>query len=321
MHTRRVPALLVVLAALCCSMAATAEPVVIAHRGASGYLPEHTLEAYAYAHALGADFIEPDLVLTKDDVLVALHDIHLESTTEVEMRFPDRARDDGKWYAADFTLAELKSLAVHERLPNRFPMGDAAFCVPTFVEVIELVQGLNKTTGRTAGIYPELKQPSWHKREGRDMLTPFVKTLRQYGYDKADAPIFIQCFEHRVLKKLRDAFGVRAPMIALVGGGKVFDQVVSADGLDAIAAYAQGIGPDKGRVYKDPGIVTRAHARGLDVHPYTLRADSVPGAFADFAEEMHTLFVVHGADGAFTDFTDHTRAFIDAQDWSTAPAP
>lgn len=292
--------------------AAPAQPVVIAHRGASGYLPEHTLEAYAMAYALGADYIEQDLVMTRDGVLVCLHDIHLESTTDVEERFPDRAREDGRWYAADFTLAEIQTLRAHERLPKRFPVGHADFVAPTFTQAIELVQGLNTSTGKAVGIYPELKQPSFHRREGLDMLAPFVETLRRHGYDAPDAPIFIQCFEHKTLQQLRADHGVKAPMIALVGGDAFFDRAVSAEGLAEIAAYAQGIGPDKGRVFKDPELVQRAHANGLAVHPYTLRADVVPRAYENFEAEMRALFVEMGVDGAFTDHTDRARAFIDA---------
>jgi glycerophosphoryl diester phosphodiesterase len=300
------------VAVLLSCAAAPAQPVVIAHRGASGYLPEHTLEAYAMAYALGADYVEQDLVMTKDGALVCLHDIHLESTTDVEERFPDRAREDGRWYAADFTLAEIKTLRAHERLPKRFPVGHADFAVPTFEEAIELVRGLNTSTGRAVGIYPELKQPSFHRREGLDMTAPFVEALRRHGYDAADAPIFIQCFEHKTLQQLRAEHGVKAPMIALVGGDAFFDRAVSAGGLAEIAEYAQGIGPDKGRVFKDPELVERAHANGLAVHPYTLRADVVPRAFENFEAEMRALFVDMGADGAFTDHTDRTRAFIDA---------
>ena len=140
--------------------------IVIAHRGASGYLPEHTLPAYALAHGMGADFIEPDLVLTRDGHLICLHDIYLQETTNAEQLFPDRARDDGRWYAADFTLDEIRRLQAEERLDSRFPKGASRFAVPAFTEMIELVQGLNGRTGRAVGIYPELKAPAWHRAEG-----------------------------------------------------------------------------------------------------------------------------------------------------------
>lgn len=286
-------------------------PVIIAHRGASGYLPEHTLVAYAYAHAEGADFIEPDLVMTKDGVLICLHDIHLEATTDVEERFPERTRRDGRWYAADFTLEEIRSLNAHERLKNRFPADKGRFQVPTFDEMIALVQGLNASTGRTAGIYPELKNPMFHTREGLDMAPVFVETLRAHGYDAPDAPIFIQCFEHRTLQRLREEFGVKAPMIALITNSGLFDAAVTPEGLAAIAEFAQGIGPDKQRIYDDPDLVKRAHALGLAVHPYTLRADHVGKGFDSFAAEVQALFVEHGADGAFTDYPRKTREALE----------
>lgn len=148
-------------------MAQDAPQIVIAHRGASGYLPEHTLEAKAMAHAQGAHYIEQDLVLTKDDVPVVLHDIHIDTVTDVVEKFPTRKRDDGRYYALDFTLAELKTLRATERFnavtgkqvyPNRFPKGQGRFEIATLAEELQLIQGLNHSTGRVAGIYPEIDQ-------------------------------------------------------------------------------------------------------------------------------------------------------------------
>jgi len=129
------------------------------------------------AYALGADYVEQDLALTKDGRFICVHDIHLEATTNVEEVFPDRKRPDGRWYVADFTLEEVKRLRAHERLPHRFPMGQSKFEVPTFEEAIELVQGLNKTCGRDIGIYPELKEPSWHRQAGLPMEESFLKVV------------------------------------------------------------------------------------------------------------------------------------------------
>ena len=148
--------------------------LVIGHRGACGYLPEHTLESYALAHGQGADYIEPDLVRTRDGAFLCLHDIYLEPTTDVAAVFPGRARADGRYYAIDFTLEEVRRLRVRERLDRRFPQGASRFAVPTFEEMIELVAGLNRTTGRRAGIYPELKQPAFHRDEGQPMEEAFL---------------------------------------------------------------------------------------------------------------------------------------------------
>jgi len=152
--------------------------IVIAHRGACGYLPEHTLEAKAMAYGMGADYIEQDVVLTRDDRAVVLHDIHMDTVTDVAKAFPDRKREDGRYYAIDFTLDEIKKLHVTERMdletgkpvfPGRFPAGKSGFRVPTLEEEIELIQGLNKSTGKDVGIYPEIKSPAWHRSEGKDI--------------------------------------------------------------------------------------------------------------------------------------------------------
>src|SRR6266478_3317261 len=151
-----------------------AEKIIIAHRGASGYLPEHTLEAKAVAHAMGADFLEQDLVLSMDGVPVVMHDIHVDTVTDVARRFPDRKRADGRYYAIDFTLAELKSLHITERFnpktgravyEGRFPLWQSTFAIPTLEEELQLIQGLNRSTGRNVGIYPEIKSPSWHREK------------------------------------------------------------------------------------------------------------------------------------------------------------
>ena len=166
-------------------------PIVIAHRGASGYLPEHTIAAAAMGYALGADFIEPDVVLSKDGAPVVLHDIHLDTVTNVRDVFPDRAHADGRYYAIDFTLEEIKRLRVNSRIdprtgkpvyPNRYPAGKGDFQVPTLAEEIELVQGLNHSTGRNVGIYPEIKQPAWHQQQGQDITKIVLTVLSRNGY-------------------------------------------------------------------------------------------------------------------------------------------
>ena len=160
--------------------------LVIAHRGASGYLPEHTLPAVAMAHALGADYIEQDVVLSKDNVPMVLHDIHLDTVTDVARRFPDRKREDGRYYVIDFTLAELKQLNASERFdpktglavfPTRFPVGKGSFQIPTLEEELQLIQGLNTSTGREAGVYPEVKEPAWHRTQGRDLSPILLESL------------------------------------------------------------------------------------------------------------------------------------------------
>lgn len=299
-----------VLCACAAWCAGAQSKIVIAHRGASGYVPEHTLEAYAMAHAMGADFIEPDLVLTKDKVFICLHDIHLDLTTDVAQKFPERRRPDGKYYAADFTLAEIKQLHAHERLRNRFPQSASAFEVPTFTEMIELVQGLNKTTGREAGIYPELKEPKWHRDNGLPMEEAFLALMTKYGYTGKNAKCYVQCFEAEPLKRMRDELKSELPQIQLMGGEKQFAPMLATEGLAAVATYANGIGPDLSAIEKDPDLVKRAHAAGLLVHPYTLRKDSLPSKYATFDNALNQFYNVYGVDGIFTDFSDLAVAFL-----------
>jgi len=297
------PAILMV-----CSAAAGPQ-IVIAHRGASGYVPEHTLEAYAMAHAQGADYIEPDLVLTRDKVFICLHDIHLEQTTNVEEIYPDRKRDDGKWYAADFTIEEIKRLRAHERLPNRFPRDSSAFEVPTFAEMIELVQGLNTTTGREAGIYPELKEPAWHRENGLPMEEAFLAILSRYVYTGPDAKVYVQCFEAASLQRMRNELGSRLPQIQLLGGERN-SPMLTKEGLDAIAVYANGIGPAKSAIEANPVFVKWAHERGLAVHPYTLRADSLPSKYGAFEAELEQFYSVYAVDGVFIDHPDMALRYL-----------
>jgi glycerophosphoryl diester phosphodiesterase len=283
--------------------------IVIGHRGACGYLPEHTLESYALAHGQGADYIEPDLVRTRDGAFICLHDIYLELTTDVATVFPGRARADGRYYAADFTLEEVRSLRVHERLDRRFPQGVSRFAVPTFEEMIELVEGLNRTTGRRAGVYPELKHPAFHRAEGLPMEEAFLAIVRRYHLGEPDAPpIFVQCFEPEPLRELR-RLGSSLPQIFLLDEDA---SALSTDaGLDEIAAYANGIGPSKSLIARDPGLVARAHQRGLTVHPWTFRVDDLGDGYSSFEDELAAYYGKFGVDGVFTDFPDRARRWLD----------
>lgn len=316
-----------VLIALGLSNAQAQQPLVIAHRGASGYLPEHTLAAKSLAHAQGADYLEQDLVLSKDDVPVVLHDIHVDAVTDVAVKYPDRKRADGRYYAIDFTAAELQQLKVSERFnpktggavfPNRFPVGQGAFQIPTFAEELQLIQGLNRSTGKRVGIYPEIKAPAWHRREGRDLSKTVLAVLEQYGYRTKSDPVYLQCFEFAETKRLRQELGYGGRLIQLLGSGASDDQLCSAAGLAEIAQVADGIGPALGRVvaatpnssYRVTDLVSRAQALKLAVHPYTLRADELP-AYATTFDDLHRiLFVEAKVDGVFTDFPDRAVGFL-----------
>lgn len=316
-----------------------AQKIVIAHRGASGYLPEHTLEAKAMAYAMGADYIEQDVVMTADDQLIVLHDITLDRTTNVDEVFPNRARDDGRFYAIDFTLEEIRQLDATEGfrvLPNgekrqgygeRFPMGTFSFSVPTLQEEIELIQGMNKSTGNDIGIYPEIKQPAFHREEGKDISTAVVRVLKEYGYTTKQDKVFLQTFDYDELaiiqKQIFPAEGVSLNLIQLIGGASTYPWMFEADGMEKLAYAADGIGPDKGLIVerdstknnlKITELVTRAHAAGLQVHPYTYRSDSgqVPDYADDFADLLHIHYFQAGVDGLFTDFPDKAVDFLKA---------
>ena len=284
--------------------------IVIAHRGASGYLPEHTLPAYALAHGMGADYIEPDLVLTRDGHLICLHDIYLQATTNVEQVFPDRAREDRRWYAADFTLEEIRRLQAEERLGNRFPRASSRFAVPSFAEMIELVQGLNERTGRTVGIYPELKAPAWHRTESLPMEEALLEIVERYGYRKAGAPIFVQSFEEESLRRLRE-LGSELPQVFLMAEVEQYRRFLSAEGMAGVAAFADGIGPAKTMLERQPELIDWARDAGLTVHPYTFRADQVPDRHDSHEAELERYLFELGVDGVFTDYPDRARAVLD----------
>ena len=329
-----------ILTALLCALALplsaqTSKPVVIAHRGASGYLPEHTIEAKVLAHAMGADFLEQDLVLTKDDVPLVIHDIQLETISDVAQRFPDRKRANGRYYALDFTLAEIKQLHAHERTnpktgkavyPNRFPLGWSSFRIPTLEEELQLIQGLNKTCHRVAGIYPEIKQPGWHRKQGHDISRIVVPILRRYGYATKQDPCWIQCFEVDEVKRLRTELGWEGRLLLLLPGSpkpqqkKETDVWFTAEGLLELSKVADGVGPELSAIVsgdskagrKVTDFVKNAHAAKLTVHPYTLRADDLP-KFADSMDDaLEVLFTEARLDGLFTDFSDLAVKWLSA---------
>lgn len=308
-------------------------PIVIAHRGASGYVPEHTLVAKAMAFAMGADYIEQDLVLSKDSIPVVLHDIHLDTVTDVAERFPGRQRADGRFYALDFTLAEMKQLSVTERVnaktrqavfPSRFPAGDTTLQIPSLKEELDLIAGLNKSTGRRVGVYPEIKSPQWHLQQGVDLSRAVLDELQRYGYRTKDDPCWLQCFEMQEVKRLRMELGWQGRLVQLMaGGGKNGDgtdysYLHSPDGLAELAKLVDGIGPDISSIIKGKSaqqrhlttLVVDAHAAGLQVHPYTARADALPNCVSSLDDLHEVLFSQVGVDGLFTDFPDQTAQFL-----------
>lgn len=288
------------------------EPIVIAHRGASAYRPEHTLEAYDLAIEQGADFVEPDLVATRDGALIARHEPYLggdnadfagADSTDVASRpeFADRKRTvviDGVtltgWFATDFTLAEIRTLHARERLPTLRPASaafDGQFSIPTLEDIIALVRAAEARTGRTIGLYPETKHPGWHAAAGLPLEERLVAILHAYGFDSPADAVFIQSFEVGNLQRLNRMTDIRLVQLMSGEGGPAdwqaagdargYDWLAGADGLAFVASYADAIGPNKARVIPvetgrlgDPTrLVADAHAAGLRVHPYTFRPE------------------------------------------------
>jgi glycerophosphoryl diester phosphodiesterase len=305
--------------------------LVIAHRGASGYLPEHTLPAIAMAHAMGADYLEQDVVLSKDGVPIVLHDIHLDTVTDVARRFPRRKRADGRFYAIDFTVAELKQLNASERFdpktgiavfPTRFPVGKGSFQIPTLEEELQLIQGLNTSTGREAGVYPEIKEPAWHRTQGRDISPIVLDLLARYGYKTRSDKVYLQCFDETEVKRIRTELGYKGRLVQLIEGSRpLLDEhahLRTPAGLAEVAKVADGIGPalpdvvarTSGGGYEATSLVRDAHAAGLEVHPYTFRADALPAGIASLEDLLRLALVDIGVDGVFTDHPDRAVAFL-----------
>ncbi len=241
-------------------------------------------------------------------------------------------RRDGRYYAIDFTLAEIKQLRVNERLdletgkavyPRRFSAGKTGLSVATLSEEIQLVQGLNKSTGRPAGLYPEIKAPAWHRRQGKDISRIVLETLARFGYQDRDDLVYVQCFDAAETQRLRTEFKTRLKLVQLIGENEWnesetdFDELRTVAGLKRISRYADGIGPwlqqivtgrDENGELTLTSLVDDAHAAGLEVHPYTFRADDLP-EFADDFEGLVRVFMERvGVDGLFTDFPDKAIA-------------
>ena len=300
----------------------TFKPKVIAHRGASGYLPEHTLEAKIVAHWQGADYLEQDVVATGDGELIVFHDINLESITDVATLYPDRQREDGHYYAVDFLLSEIRTLTVSQRddqgndLSANFtatlPELSERFAIPTLAEEIDLIQELNRLTGRSVGIYPELKNPAWHRDHGIDLARSLLDILSAAGYNDATDAIFVQCFDPSEIRRLREELGTRVRLVQLVYDDENYSNLLDLGGLRELAEFAQGLGPGfeqlvdtgvDGAVKPSP-LFQLARDNGLELHPYTFRRRNLP----DYAESLEALLSVFftdiPVDAVFCDYPD-----------------
>jgi len=315
-------------------------PLVIAHRGASGYRPEHTIASYTLAIEFGADYIEPDLVATRDGQLIARHEPLLDDTTDVKSHpeFASRRSTktlDGKeitgFYASDFTLAEIKNLRAVQANPARSKEYDGQYTIPTFEEILELVRHESARRGRSVGIYPETKHPAFHLALGLPLEDRLLETLQRHGLNERRASVFIQSFESANLQYLRSKTPL--PLVQLMDDGAlIYDssgtRVVGVgiphygdhrggerpSSLAGIAKYANAIGPWKRQIVRDVGqptlltttVIEQAHAVGLRVHTYTFRnepATLAPEYGNDPVREYRQFFEL-GIDGVFSDFAD-----------------
>lgn len=326
------------------------KPLVLGHRGACGYRPEHTLASYQLAIDMGADYIEPDLVSTKDGVLIARHENEISETTDVATKFPDRKTTktiDGKsvtgWFTEDFTLKEIKTLRAKERLSFRDHSYDGQFEIPTFKEVIELAQSQGKKLKRTIGLYPETKHPTYFQSIKLSLEEPLAKELKAAGLNKKSSAVFIQSFELTNLKKLKKltknklVYLIDAPELVpadfQASGDKrtYLDMVSKIENLKDIKKTADGIGPYKRYLIptkivtakngekteeKLPptALVKAAHAVGLLVHPYTFRSEEkyLLKEYNKDPKAEYLEFFALGVDGVFSDFAADAVAARDA---------
>lgn len=315
------------LLTLSCDLAQASGVIVIAHRGASGYLPEHTLEAKALAIGMDADYVEQDVVLTRDDVPIVTHDITLEDVSDIASHFPGRARADGHYYAIDFTIAELKTLWRHERtaadhsrvFPGRFPATTPGSAIVTLAEEIDFVQGINQSTGRNVGLYTEVKYPAWHRGQGKDITRIVLDALRTHGYSKRSDKVFFQCFDAEELKRVHTQLKSELKLIQLIGENSWhessvdYETMMTERGIAEVARYADGIGPEITQLVEWPTaggkarikpLAALAKAHGLLMHPYTLRIDSLPPNAPSTTAVLDALFNGVKVDGLFSDFPD-----------------
>jgi glycerophosphoryl diester phosphodiesterase len=326
---KNLPFIIIILLSISCQsnlekeLKSTKKITVVAHRGASGYLPEHTLASKAMAHAMNADYIEQDIVLSKDDIPIVIHDILLDDVTNVSEKYPNRKRKDGKYYVIDFTFEELKNLEVTERFdsktdlqiyPNRFPKGISSFRLHSLQDEIELIQGLNKSTGKNIGIYPEIKKPEFHHKNGKDFSKIVLEILTKYGYSTKDDLCILQCFDAQELERIRKELNSELFLVQLME----FSEQKNL--LAFYASYADGIGPwykhlissKTANGFSFTPLIKEAHKLSLIVHPYTFREDSLD-EFDSFEEMIDVIIHKGGADGGFTDFPDRMKEILETK--------
>ena len=300
--------------------------LIVAHRGASGYLPEHTAAAKVLGYGLGADLLEQDVVATRDGELVVLHDIWLDDVSDVASRFPGRQRADGRFYVIDFTRAELGEICLEERrrpggqeplYPGRFASSSPLFRITSLEDEIRLIAGLNRSTGRQVGIYPEIKEPDWHQQGGID-LTRLVHGALTKSRELLAGPVFLQSFDSQTLRRLREEFATPWPLVQLLNRGRAESLARNAKSLHELAALASAVGLpyttlmsiDGGRIRASP-LARKLIDMGLALHPYTLRRDVPPPSGISYRDALGFLIKELAVEALFCDFPDDAVAIRD----------
>ncbi|MCI5968274.1 glycerophosphodiester phosphodiesterase [Helicobacter sp.] len=321
------------------------DKLIIAHRGASAYLPESTQEAMVLAHAMGAHYVEFDLVLSKDNIPVIIHDLYLDNLSDVAQKFPQRKREDGHYYVIDFTLDELKTLKMSEvftlkdgkqeqKYPKRCPMGDASFAISTLSEMIELIQGLNQVFGKNIGFCIEIKKPWFHKQEGKDISKVVLEIFKNYGLDTNN--LYFSSFDYpelvRIKKELLPQMDMDVNLVFALGknewnetyaleNGKwvAFDYTPFQSGKRnaELAKIVMGIAPNYNELFtikenkaQPNAFVKNAHKHKLKVFVWTHRADALPSWTQSSDALLDAILFKAGADGVFTDFPDLGLQFL-----------
>lgn len=311
--------------------------IVIGHRGASGYLPEHTLPCKALAYGQGVDYLEQDVVLSKDNIPIVIHDIYLDEISDVASVYPMGNRSDGRFYVIDFTLAEIKKLRATERInrltgkpvfPQRFPVNQSAFFLHTLAEELEFIAGLNKAhidKKKEVGIYVELKDPSFHREQNRSNFSEIVlNILRNYNYTNRSDPVFLQCFDLEELQRIRLQLKSDLKLVGLLTDNKYRSESSKTDysywtseiGIEDLSTFVDGIGPhysqlmEQGSTLEASKLFHYARKYRLFIHPYTFRSDLDPQPFADFNTMLQFFIDRLQIDGLFIDQPDKAVAYI-----------
>ncbi|CAF2528534.1 unnamed protein product [Rotaria sp. Silwood2] len=314
--------------------------VVIGHRGASGYLPEHTLPAKALAYGQGVDYLEQDVVLSKDNVPIVIHDIYLDEISNVASEYPTYNRSDDRFYVIDFTVAEIKKLRASERFSHetgrpiyskRFPLNQSTFHLVTLAEELEFVAGLNKANidnNRQVGVYVEIKEPSFHRNENRSNFSEIVlDILRKYNYTKRTDKIFLQCFDFEELQRIRLQLKSDLKLVGLLTDNKYRSEYSKIDytywisdvGIEDMSTFVDGIGPhytqlfEQGNTLEPSKLYNDARKNNLFIHPYTFRSDVDLQPFGTFDIMLEFFIDKLKIDGLFTDHPDKVIRYIESK--------